>query len=168
MNIEHGEPKIVLWKDSEWSSIDGELCRVSYFGPLGSFVEVNDKIHAMNKTMPYARVTIECKKFGKNVTGYITHKEDFKHLWMAFKRRKVNDNEEVLVVWTREHYKARTWVGKRLFSLFSIFLPKLWVMICPKEAYDLWIDSSYKPELWGEARWNAMKPITQWKPEVMG
>jgi len=167
MHIEHSESKIVLWKDSEWSSIDGELCRVSYFGPLGSFVEVNDKVHAMNKTMPYASVTIECKKLGKNVTGYITHKEDFKHLWMAFKRRKVNDNEEVLVVWTREHYKARTWVGKRLFSLFSIFLPKLWVMICPKEAYDLWIDSSYKPELWGEARLNAMMPIIQWKPEVM-
>ncbi len=32
---------------------------------------------------------------------------------------------------------------------------------------DLWIDSSYKPELWGEARWNAMKPIIEWKPEVM-
>jgi hypothetical protein len=167
MNIEHSESNIVLWKDSEWSAIDGELCRVTSFGTLGSVVDVDDKVHAMDRTTPYASVTMECKKLGKNVTGYITHKEDFKNLWMAFKRRKVKDNEEVIVIWTRENYKARTSVGKRLFSLFSLFLPKLWVMICPKEAYDLWIDSSYKPELWGEARLNAMMPITQWKPEVM-
>jgi len=93
MNIEHSESKIVLLKDGEWSWIDGELCRVTDFGALGSFVDANGKVHAMNKTMPYASVTIECKKLGKNVMGYITHKEDFKHLWMAFKRRKVNDNE---------------------------------------------------------------------------
>ena len=46
-------------------------------------------------------------------------------------------------------------------------MPKLWVMICPKGTYELIVDSNYKPELSGEARWDAMKPITQWKPEVM-
>jgi len=29
------------------------------------------------------------------------------------------------------------------------------------------VDSNWKPELIGEARWNAMKPIAEWKPEVM-
>jgi len=167
MNIEHSESKIVLWKDSEWSAIDGEPCRVTSFSTLGSLIDVDDKVHAMDRTTPYGYVTLECKKLGKNVTGYITHKEDFKHIWMAFKRRKVADNEEVIITWTREHYKARTWVGKRLFSPFSICMPKLWVMVCLKGAYDLIVDSNYRPELWGEARWNAMKPITQWKPEVM-
>jgi hypothetical protein len=164
MNIEHSESNIVLLKDREWSVIDGELCRVTDFGTLGSLIDVDDKVHAMDRTTPYGYVTLECKKLGKNVTGYITHKEDFKHLWMAFKRRKVADNEEVMVIWTREHYKVHSWIGKKLYSAF---MPKLWVMVCPKGAYELMVDSNYRPELWGEARWNAMKPITQWKPEVM-
>jgi hypothetical protein len=164
MDIEHSESNIVLIKDREWSVIDGEPCRVTSFGTLGSLVDVDDKVHAMDKTTPYASVTMECKKLGKNVTGDITHKEYFKYLWMAFKRRKVKDNEEVIVIWTREHYKVRSWIGKKLYSAF---MPKLWVMVCPKGAYELMVDSNYRPELWGEARWNAMKPITQWKPKVM-
>jgi len=161
MNPGHGGPVIVLWKDSEWSRIDGEPCRVTDFGTLGSFVDVDGKVHAMDKTTPYAVVTMECKKFGKNVTGYITHKEDFKHLWAAFKDRKVKENEEVIFIWTREYYKYK------LTKFLRPFMPKLWVMVCPKGAYELMIDSNYKPELSGEARWNAMKPILQWKPEVM-
>ena len=46
-------------------------------------------------------------------------------------------------------------------------MPRLWVMVCPKRAYDLIIDPSCRPELTGEARWNAMKPIVEWKPPVM-
>jgi len=158
------ESKIVLTKDSEWSVIDGEPCRVTSFDTLGSLIDVNGKVHAMDKSTPYASVTMECKKLGKNVTGYITHKEDFKHLWAAFKDRKVNDDEEVIICWTKEHYKVRSWVGKKLYS---VFMPKLWVMACPKGAYDLMVDSNYKAELSDEARWDAMKPIIQWKPEVM-
>ena len=161
MNVGHSESKIVLWKDSEWSTIDGEPCRVNHFSPLGSFVDIKGKVHVMDKTTPYSSVIIECKKLGKNITGYITHKEDFKHLWAAFKDRKVKDDEEVIICWTKEHYR---W---KLTKFLTPFMPKLWVMVCPKEAYELMVDSNYKPELWGEARWNAMKPIIQWKPEVM-
>ena len=159
------ESEIVLLKDSEWSAIDGELCRVTSFDPLGSLVGTDGKVHAMDKTTPYASVTIECQKLGKNITGYITHKMDFQHLLGAFKDRKVKDDEEVIICWTRERYKVHSRIGKKLYSAF---MPKLWVMVCPKGAYDLWIDSNYKPELWGEARMNAMMPITEWKPEVMG
>jgi len=158
------ESKIVLIKDSEWSVIDGEACRVTSFDTLGSLVDTGGKVHAMGKTTPYAGVTIECKKLGKNITGYITHKEDFKHLWVAFKDRTVKDNEEVIICWTKEHYKVRSWVGKRLYSGF---MPRLWVMVCLKGAYELIVDPNYKPELSGKARWDAMKPIIQWKPEVM-
>lgn len=155
------ESKIVLIKDSEWSVIDGEPCRVTSFDTLGSLIDANGKVHAMDKTTPYASVTMECKKLGKNVTGYITHKEDFKHLWAAFKDRKVKDDEEVIICWTTKHYRYK------LTKFLSPFMPKLWVMVCPKGAYDLMVDSNYKPELSGEARWDAMKPIIQWKPEVM-
>ena len=158
------ESEIVLLKHSEWSVIDGEACRVTSFDPLGSLIDIDGKVRAMDKTTPYASVAVECKKLAKNVTGYITHKEDFKHLWAAFKDRKVKDEEEVIICWTKERYKVRSWVGKRLYSAF---MPKLWVMVCPKGAFELIADSKYKPELTGEARWNAMKPIIQWKPEVM-
>jgi len=162
--MRHSEHEIVLLKDKEWSVIDGEPCRVNYFGTLGSLVDIDGKVHAIDKTTPYASVTMECKKLGKNITGYVTHKEDFQHLWVAFKDRKVKDDEEVIIFWTKEHYKVRSWVGKKLYSAF---MPKLWVMICPKGAFELMINDNYKPELTGEARWNAMKPIIQWKPEVM-
>jgi hypothetical protein len=152
--------EIVLLKDKEWSVIDGEPCRVTHFGTLGSLVDIDGKVHAMDKTTPYASVTTECEKLGKNVTGYITHKEDFRHLWAAFKERKVGEDEEVIIFWTKTNYK-------RGVKFFSGFMPKLWVMVCPKGAYELMVDSDYKPELAGEARWNAMNPIIDWKPEVM-
>lgn len=156
------ESEIVLIKDSEWSVIDGEACRVTSFGTLGSLVDIDGKVHAMDKTTPYASVTMECQKLGKNRTGYITHKMDFQHLWAAFKERKVKEDEEVMIIWTKKHYRYK------LTKFLSPFMPKLWVMVCPKGAYDLMVDSSYKPELSGKARWDAMRPIIQWKPEVMG
>lgn len=159
--MRHNESEIVLWKDSEWSQIDGELCRVSAFSALGSLIDANGKVHTTSRTMPYASLTLECEKLGKNITGYITHKMDFQHLWAVFKERRVNEDEEVIIIWTKKHYR---W---RLTKFLTPFMPKLWVMVCPKAAYELMVDSNYKPELWGEARWNAMKPIIQWKPEVM-
>jgi len=113
----------------------------------------------MDRTTPYATVTMECKKLGKNIRGYITHKVDFRHLWAAFRDREVKENEEVIIIWTKKHYKRGV--------LFSAFMPRLCVWVCPKGAFELLTDSDYKPELTGEARWNAMKPIIEWKPEVM-
>ena len=162
--MRHSQSKIVLIKDSEWSAIDGEPCRVIYFGTLGSYIDTSEKVQSTDKTTPYAVVHIECKKLGKNITGYITHKMDFQHLWAAFKERTVKEDEEVIIFWTKKHYKVGSWVGRKLYSAF---MPKLWVMVCPKGAFELTADSNYKPELTGEARWNAMKPITDWKPEVM-
>ena len=162
--MRHGESKIVLIKDSEWSVIDGEACRVTYFGTLGSLVDIDGKVHAMDRTTPYATVTMECKKLGNNISGYITHKMDFQHLWAAFKDRMVKEDEEVIIIWTRKNYKVGSWIGGKLYSAF---MPKLWVMVCPKGSFELMTDSDYKPELTGEARRNAMKPIIDWKPEVM-
>ena len=158
--VQHIESKIGLIKDREWSVIDGEPCRVIYFGTLGSYIDTSGKIQSMDKTIPYAVVHIECKKLGKNITGYITHKMDFQHLWAAFKERTVKEDEEVIIIWTKKHYKRKA-------KLFYGFMPNLWVMVCPKGAFELIVDSSYKTELAGEARWNAMKPIIEWKPEVM-
>ncbi|MFC1987293.1 hypothetical protein ACFLVH_01945 [Chloroflexota bacterium] len=160
--MKNSEPKIVLIKDKEWSVIDGEPCRVTDFATLGSFVDTNDKVSSFNKTIPYACITFDCKKLGSNVRGYITHKVDFKHLWAAFKERQLKEDEEVIVFWTKKHYKARSWIGKKLYSAF---MPKLWVIIYPKGAYELMV----YPELVAKTpRWyDTMKIIIDWKPEVM-
>jgi hypothetical protein len=158
--MRHNESEIILLKDKEWSVIDGEPCRVTAFNPLGSFIDVDGEVQSPDNFTPYAGITIECQKLGKNVSGFITHKIDFKHLWAAFRERTVKEDEEVIICWTRKNYKAGV-------KYFSSFMPKLWVMICPKGAFELITDNSYKPELTGLERWEAHKPIVDWKPEVM-
>ncbi len=147
-----------LLKDSQWNVIDGELCRVIDFVPMASIKE--GKILAIDKTAPYAFVVLECKKLPTKIKGLITHKVDFMHLWSAFKERGVKQDEEVLILWTKRHYK-------KVYKIFSAFLPRLWVMICRKEAFELATNPDYKPELKGEARAKAEYPIIEWKPNVM-
>lgn len=149
----------IMRKDSEWSVIDGEPCRVIDFTPLA--LVKNGKVIASNLTDPYALITLECKKMQNKIKGYVTHKMDFSHLWIAFRERGISDNEEVIIMWTTKHYKYK------FLKLLSRAYPKMWVMICPKGALEIMVDSNWKPELTGEARWNAMKPIAEWKPEVM-
>ena len=158
--LQHIESKIALIKDREWSAIDGEACRVIDFSPLGSLIDINGKVLSIDKTTPYACITLECEKLGKNIRGYITHKMDFEHLWAAFKERTVKEDEEVIIFWTKTHYKGYA-------KLFSKFMPKLWVMICPKRAYELITNQNFKPEITGVARAKATLPIIDWKPEVM-
>ncbi|NQU77355.1 hypothetical protein HQ544_01520 [Candidatus Falkowbacteria bacterium] len=154
------QSEVTLLKDSQWSVIDGELCRVIDFVPWGLFK--NGEVLALNKTTPYASVHLECKKLpGIKITGFIYHKMDFTHLWMAFKERTIKQGEEVLIIWSKRHYK------NIFYKIFSAFMPKLWVMVCPKGAFELETNPGYRPELNGEARWNGSKPITDWKPEVM-
>jgi hypothetical protein len=157
----HRKSEVVLWKDDEWSQIDGEICRVTDFGTVGSFVDASGKVHAGTKTMPYGSITLECEKLGKNVRGYICHKMDFQHLWAAFRERKIDKDEEVIVVWTRKQYK---W---KVTRLLATFMPKLQVMVCPKGAYELMTNPKGNPELSGTAWFAATRPIVQWKPPVM-
>ncbi len=152
--------KITLLKDEEWGSIDGEACRVIDFVPMGSSVK-NGKVIAKDMTTPYASIQIECKKLSGEITGFITHKIDFINLWNAFKERGVRENEEVLIFWSINHYK------NKIFKSLSRAMPKLWVMICKKGAFELMTDAESRPELQGEARFLAERPIMDWKPDVM-
>jgi len=151
--------EVTFINDREWSMIDGELCRVIDFIPLG-FIK-DGKISTFGLSAPYASVTIECKKYQNKIKGFITHKMDFLHLWAAFKERTIKENEEAIICWTKRNYKLK------LLRFFPGFWPKLWVMICQKGAFELMTDPNYKPELKGEARFLAEKPIIDWKPEIM-
>jgi hypothetical protein len=149
---------VVLLKDKEWSVIDGELCRVKDFTP---WAKVEDgRVIGFSKTDPYASVVFECSGLPQDATGFITHKLDFLHLWSAFNEVGVGEDEEVLFFWTKKNLKPYA-------RLLSKAMPKLWVMVCPKGAFELMTDPGFKPELTGLARWEAQRPLVEWKPEVM-
>ena len=82
-------------------------------------------------------------------------------MWLAFKERGIKHGEEVIIIWSRNHYTYK-WL-----RLFSFLLPKLRVMICPKGAYELITDPECKPELTGEARAKASLPIMDLKSKIM-
>lgn len=141
--------------NKQWAEIDGVLCKITkflYFDKTQEF-DVDGR-----KYYPYAVVTLICLKVANPVTGLIFHKEDYQHLRKAFE--EVKQDEDVLISWSNKHYKS--WA-----KVFSPFMPKLWVMICPAGAFEIETNKNYRPELTGEARWNAAKPIISWKPEVM-
>lgn len=148
-----------LRKDGEWKAIDSKLCRVIDFEPSRASIE-NGKIIAADRATPYASLVLECED-GCSYKGLITQKIDFANLWNAFRERGISENEEVIIAWSNKRYKYK-WL-----RLFSVFLPKLWVMICPKGAFKLMTDPRYRPELSGEARWNAQKPVVELKSDLM-
>jgi len=153
------ENSITLLKDSEWSIIENEACRVVHFTPFALIS--NGEIHDAGLTMPYCSLTIECAKLPSQATGYITHKIDFANLWKVFKERGVNEEEEVIIIWTRKNYKTS------LAKLTSAIMPKLWVMICHKYAFEEINDPDSRPDLKGIAYWNEISPIEEFKPDVM-
>lgn len=151
--------ELSLLKDSEWSVIAEEPCRVIQFTPLSWIKE--GKVCG-TKTLPYASVILECKKVSNTIKGYITNKTDFIHLWKVFKERTIKENEEVIVVWTIEHYKHK-WL-----KYFSVFLPKLWVLIFPKGHLEFMADPNWQPESNGRPSYEEMlSPIASWKPKIM-
>jgi hypothetical protein len=77
---------------------------------------------------------------------------------VAFER--IKQDQEVLILWSNEHYKS--WAKP-----FAPFMPKLWVMICPRGAYEAETNINHSPKLTGEARWLASQPVVSWKPDVM-
>lgn len=158
--MKNNESDLIFLKDSDWKVVDGDVCRVVDFIPNGTVCD--GRVEIFSKSIPYASVLLRSIKFpGKGIKGFITHKLDFVHLWKAFKERGVKHDEEVLVAWGGGRYR------NRFYKLLSFMLPKLWVMVCPKNAFEVITDKSYRPELTGEARAIAGSPIIDWKPEVM-
>jgi len=150
----------ILLKDSDWRFVEDALCRVIKFTPMLTTVN-NNKVVTTNINMPYAAVHFECKISSRPITGYISHKVDFRNLWAAFRERGIQENEEVLFIWSKQHYK------NSIRLLFIKSLPSLWIMVCPQNAFELISNRNYRPDLAGEARYNALRPIVEWKPDVM-
>ena len=156
----------------QWSLVDGEACRATDFVPLRATVK-DGKVQilpwmnpflalacALRGLYPYALVTLECKKIIGRVTGCVTHGVDFANLWAAFKERGISENEEVVIFWTIKNYKSP-------YRLLAKYLPRMRVMVCPKGAMEIMSDPRSRPDLEGMDLWNAVKPIMDWKPDVM-
>jgi hypothetical protein len=152
-NLETG-----LLTDSDWSPLDGEPCRVTTFRAMGARMEGTNVRAVPN--LPYASIQIESPKLVEATTAFIAHKLDFQHLWQAFNVRGVDDDEEVIVAWNKKGLK-------RPYRWLSAVMPRLrLVWVCPKDAYDLIIDPTFKPELQGLERHKAMEQLAKWEPDV--
>lgn len=181
--------QIKFLTDDDWSAIDGEICRVVEFFPLSANMR-DGCVDVSDHSTPYASVVFECPSITGKATGFITHKIDFAMLWAAFNERTqvkgafadvqydakgggpdllensklarhgVALNEEVWFVWTKKRYKWWACFTKKLF-------PRLLVMVCPKGAYEIANYQNFMPELRGEARFLAERPLVTWTPEVM-
>jgi hypothetical protein len=149
----------ILISARQWSTIDSEMCRILHFTPW-AIVE-NGKVVPLDNATPYASISFECGGESEVLTGYITHREDFRVLWFIYKERGLDSSEEVLFFWSDKHYK------NALYSLLSGSMPKLWVTICRKSSFEIHTDPQFRPELTGEARWLASQPIEDFKPDVM-
>lgn len=147
-----------MLNDSDWQAIEGDACRVLAFTPMAEII--NRKVHALNKTTPYASVTFECTKLPQPVEGFICHELDFENLYEAMNAKTRREDTEVLMFWNKKHLKSYA-------KLISQFMPRFCFMLCPKGAFELLTNNAHRPELRGEARFLAMKPIIEWKPEVM-
>jgi hypothetical protein len=159
MNEDNTE--FTLLKDQDWGAVNGELCRVIDFVPLGS-IKNGKKVQSPYVAMPYASITIECHKLPRKAKGFITHRLDFMHLWEAFRERGVKRDEEVLIVWSSKYRNF-------IFRLFSRMLPKLHVMICPKGSYEKILDSRWWTNLTLEkAKTTEVIPIVEWSRPVEG
>jgi hypothetical protein len=150
-----------LSKDSDWAFIDGRACEVLRFTPLAKLDD--GEVISRDRTLPYAFIDMACLESGVNLpaetVGAVCHKDDFIRLWAAFVERGVEDDEKVVILWSKKNLKAAV-------KLFSPFMPRLAVTIFKAEAYQLLIDFKYRPELRGEARLLAELPTHHWQPDV--
>jgi hypothetical protein len=147
----------VLLKTRDWQAVEEEPCRVLEFTPLATVA--NGEVQALDRGVPYASVNLQCPKLPAGTVGYISHKMDFYHLWAVFRDRGVRQDEEVLIFWSKRQLKG-------FAKLFSPIMPRLCVMVCPAGAYEVMTDDNSRPELTGEARFLAMRPIIELKPPV--
>lgn len=148
-----------LLRDEDWRPLDGEICRVRAFTPLAGRVD-GTQVKSFTRRLPYASIEIESPALAEPTTGFITNKLDFQHLWQAFNVRGVGDDEEVIVVWNKSNLKhVARWLSRGM--------PGLIVWICPKQAYEVMTDPSFRPELAGMERHRAVSPIKRWEPGVM-
>jgi hypothetical protein len=134
----------IFSNDSDWSIITDDLCKVT-------------KFETHRGKAARATVTLDSLKIPANTIGTIFHKLDLQHLREAFAAKGNDPKMVVAIEWSKRHL-----TGVR--KLLSPFMPRLFIMVMHEDAFELLINRDMRPELRGEARANAMKPIAMWEP----
>lgn len=159
MVIKHMEQSIselpIIGKGLPWNVIERKLCRVIEFNPFGSIK--NQKVRKpTNKLFPYASIKVECEQLSPKVLILITQRIDFIHLWESFNGEKKAQEVEVLIDWSSKH---KSILGK----IFSPFLPKLSIMVCPKGSFNKITSPDWKSRKDGEAAFKEIEPLVIWE-----
>ncbi|MBC8277930.1 MAG: hypothetical protein H8E46_06835 [FCB group bacterium] len=146
-------------KDKDWSVIDGELIIVHEFTPLAGRIESGEVV-SLDTFTPYASIQFQCRKLSNTLSGFIHHKIDFLHFFLAFETLENQQGLEVLAIWSRKNYKGFT-------GFFSAAMPKLIIAIYPEGTYKKISNPDYKPEIVGVDRLISANPLHLWKPDVI-
>lgn len=130
------EKEFELVTDKHWSKIEGQIIWVVTFQPLGGArVDEEGKVIMPSKVSMYAEVVVQARLNGRQmlVRGYISHKVDFKTIWDAFSSSSLRLEEQVLAVWTRDHYRHRF---NRRHTRMS---PKLIAFVAEKDTLERYV-----------------------------
>ncbi len=150
-----------LIKDKDWSIVADRICGVTRFSPHARVIG-EDVIH-LDKSKPLAFISLECRERGvelpPNTVGAIFHKEDFKHLWSIFAERGFAEDEKVCIVWSKRNLRAPA-------RLFSVFMPRLAVMVFKNRSYEMLANPEFYPHVVGQSRLEAELPICLLQPEI--
>lgn len=87
----------------------------------------------------------------------VFNKKDAEHLASAFAERDKGDDRLVIIEWGTDHLTG-------IRKLLAPFLPRLTVGVFTVEAFELVTRPDLRPELKGEARFNAERSIAIWSP----
>lgn len=150
---------LYLGKDIPLKVIEEEFCRVISFTPFAN-IDEKGAVRDISHTMPYALLHIESPKLPKDADCIyqVIHKEDFRHIYEAFKQVDPS-TQEVVIVHQDNPYKHQRniWI-----KLSKKILPKLHVFIYKKGGLEQIYDRSKQ----GLEHFEAIRnmEIKEWEP----
>jgi len=161
-----------LLTDKEWTKFNGDPLIILKFDPLfGSRVE-NGIVESPNTNEPYASITFErFSDSDKSFIGFITHRDDFKHLWEAFQNKCIIAGDCVIVIyWTAHNYKFK--IIQLISNLLLKFtgatpLPKCIVLCISNDQLLFTVPLNLIPNEDVQLNIKLMKPLKFWIPEII-
>jgi hypothetical protein len=120
------EKYLVIGKDVPWDSITNMMCRVIEFNPFAKIV--NGKVSGQ-RGFPYASLIIQPEKLPGILELHILQEVEFRQLWGGLIEQAIDEDKEVIVVWSDDHKNG---IIKRVPPLF----PKLEILVYPKGSFE--------------------------------
>ena len=140
----------VLGEAIPWKQVEGHFLRVRW---CRLFASIRDGTIKPAQTDAYAALRVECPSLIGEAFIVVSSEVDFSHLWDLYERRRVADDEEILLT----HVPVDT---RGFGRLIRMLLPCLDIMVYPKGH----LEEAYAPEFRPLSRpvWNTAR--ARWKP----